>query len=97
MLLHCQAAKEVQQALSFDYYAPPEQQAMFGWERPLDRYLDPLHRAFSLKSGNQPSEGAGPAAEGEVVVLLERAKECKNPAIRGDYLQRQVAATFPCQ
>jgi hypothetical protein len=71
-----------------DYYASAEEQGTFGWERPLDRYLEPMHRAFSLKCGMQPTEGSGSVEENEVVILLERAKECKNPAIRADYLQR---------
>lgn len=78
-----QAAKEVNLALSLDYTSSQQERAQYGYERCLDRYLDPLHRVFTLKTG---SESGG--AEDEAVVQLERAKESKNPAIRADYLQR---------
>jgi hypothetical protein len=88
VVLDLQAAKEVQTALSMDYPSTATGDIVTaGLDRPLDRWLNPMARAFALKADLQPpGDSGGPAGEDELVVLLERARDCKNPSIRSDYL-----------
>jgi hypothetical protein len=71
---------------------------MWGYERPLDRFLQPLARAARLRGAGLGGSGSGEAAglqdgtlggpDDDAAVLLERAKESKMEAVRRDYLQK---------
>lgn len=71
-LPYTQASQEVHKALALDYVASPEEQVRFQLERPLDRYLEPLHTALALRT-SLTMEPAN--AEEEAVLLVERSKE----------------------
>lgn len=88
--LALQAAKEVALALSLNYPPSAEAAAIWGHERSLDRFLQPLARAARLRGGGVVVEGGEEKAaiDDGVVMLLERARESKSGAIRGDYLQK---------
>lgn len=81
--LHFQAATEIRKGLALDYPATAAEQEQFQLERPLDRYLQPLDRAFELKTSltEEPKD-----AEEEVVLLIERGQDAKSPAVRKPYL-----------
>jgi hypothetical protein len=72
---------------------------MWGYERPLDRFLQPLARAARLRgaglgassSSGEPAglqDGGLGGPDDDAAVLLERAKESKMEAVRRDYLQK---------
>jgi hypothetical protein len=80
------ASQEVHKALSLDYIASPEEQERFQLERPLDRYLEPLNTELALRTAVEPVN-----TEEEAVLLIERSKESRNPAIKRDLLARAIA------
>ncbi|WIA22560.1 hypothetical protein OEZ85_000994 [Tetradesmus obliquus] len=92
------AAKEASLALALNYPPSAEAAALWGYERPLDRFLQPLARAARLRGaglgGSSSDEVAGPqegslaGPDDDAAVLLERAKESKMEAVRKDYLQK---------
>jgi hypothetical protein len=71
---------------------------MWGYERPLDRFLQLLARAARLRGAGLGAGGSGEPAglqegalggpDDDAAVLLERAKESKMEAVRRDYLQK---------
>lgn len=78
---------QVGRALALDYVVPPAERQLTQLERPLDRYLQPLATALALRTSlTQEPEGA----EEEAVLLIERSKESRNPAIKRDLLARAV-------
>lgn len=93
-----QAAKEASLALALNYPPSAEAAALWGYERPLDRFLQPLARAARLRGaglgGSSSDEVAGPqegslaGPDDDAAVLLERAKESKMEAVRKDCLQK---------
>jgi hypothetical protein len=93
-----QAAKEASLALALNCPPSAEAAAMWGYERPLDRFLQPLARAARLRgaglgagSCDEPGglqEGALSGPDDDAAVLLERAKESRMEAVRMDYLQK---------
>ena len=55
-----QASQEVRNAMALDYVASQAEKDLFQLERPLDRYLDPLYTALSLRT-SLTQVGAGRA------------------------------------
>lgn len=94
---YTKAAKEVTLALSLNYPPSAEAASVWGCERSLDRFLQPMARAARLRGGGvamdsdiSDIEGSKAGGDDDAVVLLERGRESKNPAIRSDYLQKYV-------
>jgi hypothetical protein len=79
-----QASQEVHKALALDYVVAPEEEARWQLQRPLDRFLAPLAAAGRLR-GEEPG-----SCEEEGLLLLERSKDSRSPAIRADYIRKSV-------
>lgn len=84
-------------ALSLNYPPSPEAAALWGFERPLDRFLQPLARAARLRgaglvggSSDLQTTAGGILSGGDddAIMLLERAKESKSEPMRREYLQK---------
>ncbi len=63
----------------------------FQHKRPLDRFIVPALRALTQKTSiyDEPAND-----EDRAILLLERAKEAKTPAVREDYLHRCVLSRW---
>ncbi|DBA87841.1 TPA: hypothetical protein ACH3X1_004837 [Trebouxia sp. C0004] len=87
------AATEIKKAQALDYLAGQQEQQQWDLERPLDRHIEPLHQALTVKAAVED-----PATEIErAVLLIERGRESKNPATRGQHLTKalQKLAALP--
>ena len=89
-----QAKAQVSKGLAIDYVAPAEEIKSTGYERPLDRFLDPLHRMLSLKSKihDDPDD-----IEDQALLLAEQARDAKSVESKTDILQRAVDALMSLQ
>ncbi|KAF8063688.1 CFAP46 [Scenedesmus sp. PABB004] len=88
------AAREVGRALALNYASSAEAAALWGFERPLDRFIVPLARAARLRGGvtggGAKDGGDGADDDDDAVVLLERARESRSAAMRGDHLRKAI-------
>eukprot|EP00775_Hariotina_reticulata_P008282 gene8282-8469_t len=90
------AFKEVARALSFNYPSDAAAATTCGYERELDRFLQPLARSARLRGGMVAELAPAPASadscslppglEDDVVLFLERARDSKSAALRAEYL-----------
>lgn len=84
------ALQDANAGLALDYLATSkEEEARTGYERPLDRYLIPLHRSLALKT-NPYAEPEDP--EDQAILFVERAKDAKMVTAKQDALQRAIRA-----
>ena len=89
-----QAKAQVSKGLALDYVAPAEEIESTGYERPLDRFLDPLNRVLSLKSKihDDPDD-----IEDQALLHAEQARDAKSVESKADLLQRAVEKLMSLQ
>ncbi|GMH40123.1 hypothetical protein BSKO_08027 [Bryopsis sp. KO-2023] len=83
------ARDEVRKACALDYVANPEDAEKHGYERPLDRHLEPFERGLTLRTSGADECRC---VEDEVLLLIERAKESSSPHVKEDCLKRAMDA-----
>jgi tetratricopeptide (TPR) repeat protein len=82
-----QANIQVSKGLALDYLSPDEEVQRTGYDRPLDRFFDPLARVLALKGSlYEDPEGV----EDHVLLLAEQARDAKITKVKVDLLQRAV-------
>mmetsp|Transcript_28006 Transcript_28006/g.68923 ORF Transcript_28006/g.68923 Transcript_28006/m.68923 type:complete len:2443 (+) Transcript_28006:56-7384(+) len=94
-LAHCyvaedmlvQAGVQVAKGLALDYFSPAEEVERTGYDRPLDRFFDPMARVLALKGSiyEDPED-----IEDHALLLTEQARDAKMPKVKADLLQRAV-------
>ena len=82
-----QANIQISKGLALDYLSPDEEVQRTGYDRPLDRFFDPLARVLALKGSlYEDPEGA----EDHALLLAEQARDAKIFKVKADLLQRAV-------
>jgi tetratricopeptide (TPR) repeat protein len=82
-----QAHVHVSKGLSLDYLSSEEEVQRTGYDRPLDRFFDPLARVLELKGSlyEDPED-----AEDHALLLAEQSRDAKLMKVKADLLHRAV-------
>eukprot|EP00232_Nephroselmis_pyriformis_P028660 CAMPEP_0182872218 /NCGR_PEP_ID=MMETSP0034_2-20130328/11576_1 /TAXON_ID=156128 /ORGANISM="Nephroselmis pyriformis, Strain CCMP717" /LENGTH=556 /DNA_ID=CAMNT_0025004803 /DNA_START=44 /DNA_END=1710 /DNA_ORIENTATION=- len=88
------AAANVAKGLALDYSSDKDEVAKAGFERPLDRYLNPMEEVLRLKTDIYSAPG-GPFAE--AILAVEQARDSKRATVKQDALERacELLASLP--